>query len=148
MVCEGFDMIGLWQYNLNKKIADEGENIVTLDSILVHINIKDRKFELNSEYSTIRYINKEEYTKDVYSYVEPEFHESYHKSEFSPRFILFSAPGSSKCPKEREIVLKKYKKGYQYVEKWYRRKQIPINVKENIRKRIPSFIKKFVRKFI
>ena len=55
---------------------------------------------------------------------------------------------SSKCPKEREIVLKKYKKGYQYVEKWYRRKQIPINVKENIRKRIPSFIKKFVRKFI
>lgn len=55
---------------------------------------------------------------------------------------------SSKCPKEREIVFKKYKKGYQYVEKWYRKKQIPINVKENIRKRIPSFIKKFVRKFI
>ena len=101
-------MIGLWQYNLNKKIADEGENIVTLDSILVHINIKDRKFELNSEYSTIRYINKEEYTKDVYSYVEPEFHESYHKSEFSPRFILFSAPGATgKSALAKHICYKK-----------------------------------------
>ena len=108
MVCEGFDMIGLWQYNLNKKIADEGENIVTLDSILVHINIKDRKFELNSEYSTIRYINKEEYTQDVYSYVEPEFHESYHKSEFSPRFILFSAPGATgKSALAKHICYKK-----------------------------------------
>lgn len=54
---------------------------------------------------------------------------------------------SSKCPKEREIVLKKYKKGYQYVENWYRKKQIPIKIKENLRKRIPSFIKRFVRKF-
>ena len=95
MVYEVFDMVGLWQYNLNKKIADKGENVVTLDSILTNIRLKNRRFKLNLEYSTIRYINEEEYTKDVYSYVEPEFHESQCKTEFSPRFILFSAPGAT-----------------------------------------------------
>lgn len=54
---------------------------------------------------------------------------------------------ASKCPKERRTVLEKYKKGYRYVEKWYRKKQIPINIKENIRKQIPPFIKSFIRKF-
>lgn len=88
-------MVGHWEYNLNKKIADEGEKVVTLDSILVNIDTKDKKFKLSSEYSTIRYIDKEEYTKDVYSYVEPEFHESHHKVGSSPRFILFSAPGAT-----------------------------------------------------
>lgn len=72
-------MLGLWQYNLNKKIADKGENIVTLDAILAKISAKNRDFKLSSEYSTIRYINEEEYIKDVYSYVEPEFHESQNK---------------------------------------------------------------------
>ena len=39
-------MVGLWQYNLNKKIADKGENIVTLDSILTNISLKNRRFKL------------------------------------------------------------------------------------------------------
>ena len=60
MVYEVFDMVGLWQYNLNKKIADKGENVVTLDSILTNISLKNRRFKLNLEYSTIRYINEEE----------------------------------------------------------------------------------------
>lgn len=64
MVYEVFDMVGLWQYNLNKKIADKGENVVTLDSILTNISLKNRRFKLNLEYSTIRYINEEEYTKE------------------------------------------------------------------------------------
>lgn len=46
MVYEVFDMVGLWQYNLNKKIADKGENIVTLDSILTNISLKNRRFKL------------------------------------------------------------------------------------------------------
>lgn len=92
---KGFDMLGYWEYTLNKSARNGGGVLVTLDSILSSINKKERRFDLNAGYSTIRYIEKPEYEKDVYNYVEPEFHESFNKTGASCRFILFSAPGAT-----------------------------------------------------
>ena len=54
-----------------------------------------RKFELNSDFKTIRYICGEEYSKVVGTYVEPEFKETVESKTGKPRFILFSAPGAT-----------------------------------------------------
>lgn len=92
----GFDMVGYWEYTLNKSVKSTGGYLMTLDSILSKIDKKENKFKLNSEYSTIRYISEQEYVQDVYSYVEPEFTDSEPKLlNTSPRFILFSAPGAT-----------------------------------------------------
>lgn len=92
----GFDMVGYWEYTLNKSVKSTGGYLMTLDSILSKIDKKENKFKLNSEYSTIRYISGQEYVQDVYSYVEPEFTDSESKLlNTSPRFILFSAPGAT-----------------------------------------------------
>ena len=88
-------MCGYWEYTLNKSVRENGGILVTLDSILSGVNKKERRFCLNSEDSTIRYIDDSEYAKDVFSYVEPEFHESICTSGKKPRFILFSAPGAT-----------------------------------------------------
>ena len=48
-------------------------------------------------------------------------------------------------PEERTIVLGEYKKGYGYVEKWYQKRQIPINIKIFIRRMIPSFMKQAIK---
>ena len=68
---------------------------MTLDSILSELDNKEKVFSLNSENSTIRYIEEKEYVEDVYDYVEPKFHESKYKPGQTPRFILFSAPGAT-----------------------------------------------------
>lgn len=83
------------EYTLNKNVKETGGTIVTLESILSKLNKKSKKFCLNSEYSTIRYIEDLEYEDDVYSYIEPEFYESTHNVGQEARFILFSAPGAT-----------------------------------------------------
>ena len=88
-------MKGRWEYTLNKSTKENGGGTVTLASILSGINKKEKRFCLNTESSTIRYIENSEYVEDVYHYVEPEFHESKYKPEQVPRFILFSAPGAT-----------------------------------------------------
>lgn len=88
-------MVGYWEYTLNKSSRKNGGMSLTLDSILSNINKKERKFQLNENYSTIRYIDELEYEKDVYSYVEPEFIESSNGYILSPKFIIFSAPGAT-----------------------------------------------------
>lgn len=94
-------MVGAWVYTLNKKIAKEEGIIMTLDSILNSVNIKEKIYELNPEYTTIRYIDKNEYEHDVYKYVEPAFNEakvSYinqAEGKGQAKFVLFSAPGAT-----------------------------------------------------
>lgn len=88
-------MSGYWEYTLNKSVKENGGILVTLDSILSGIDKKERSFLLNSGDTTIKYIDDSEYKKDVYSYVEPEFHESIYNPGKTPRFIIFSAPGAT-----------------------------------------------------
>lgn len=88
-------MVGYWEYTLNK-IERREENLVTLDGILANIGKKTKKFNLNEEYSTVRYIDEKEYKEDVFSYIEPEFRDSDTRVlSPSPRFVLFSAPGAT-----------------------------------------------------
>lgn len=88
-------MKGYEEYTLNKSVEENGGIVVTLESILLGIDEKKKKFSLNLKNSTIRYIEQEEYEQDVYSYIEPEFCESTHSLEQKTRFILFSAPGAT-----------------------------------------------------
>ncbi|WP_349672969.1 hypothetical protein [Lacrimispora sp.] len=68
---------------------------MTLDDILPKIGKKVKNFNLNSEYTTIRYIDEKEYQQDIYKYVGPEFHDSNSENLKNPKFILFSAPGAT-----------------------------------------------------
>ena len=54
----------------------------------------------------------------------------------------------SKRPNERKMVLEEYKKGYSYVDKLYRKKQTPINIKNKIRKMVPKSMKKLIKKML
>lgn len=88
-------MLGSWETKLNKKYIKEVN--MNLDTIFNKINKKNRIFLLNPKFSTIRYINEEEYNNEVYEYVEPIFYEesgSEYK-ENSPKFIIISAPGAT-----------------------------------------------------
>lgn len=88
-------MVGYWEYTLNN-IKRKEDNLVTLGGILANIGEKAKEFNLNSEYSTIRYIEEKEYIDDVFCYIEPEFRDSDEKITTSlPRFIVFSAPGAT-----------------------------------------------------
>lgn len=89
-------MVGYWEYTLNKNTKDSGGDLMTLDSILSKLDKKDKGFDLNKEYKTIRYIDEPEYVQNVYKYVEPEFSESSVSTQnVNPRFILFSASGAT-----------------------------------------------------
>lgn len=46
---------------------------------------------------------------------------------------------------ERTIVLQKYAKGYETLERWYRKKMIPIKIERTIRAAIPRDVKDFVK---
>lgn len=54
----------------------------------------------------------------------------------------------SELKPEREYVLSKYLKGYDEVERWYKRRLIPIKMKRKIRAAIPKVIKRAFRKII
>ena len=85
-------MLGSWETKLNKKYIKEVN--MNLDTIFNKINKKNKIFSLNPNFSTIRYINEEEYNNEIYEYVEPIFYEeggSEYK-ENSPKFIIISAP--------------------------------------------------------
>ena len=88
-------MLGKWEYTLNQKATAGGNNQMTLDSILADITKKEHTFNLKSDYKTIRYIDDDEYERDVYKYVQPQFLETSSKRISKPRFILFSAPGAT-----------------------------------------------------
>ena len=88
-------MLSYWEYTLNKRVKENGGISVTLDSILSGIDKQERIFSLNNDDLTIRYIDDLEYEKDVFKYIEPEFHESIYKPGKLPRFVLFSAPGAT-----------------------------------------------------
>lgn len=88
-------MISAWEYTLNTIIDCTGENIMNLSSILAKVEKKEKIFKLNKDYKTIRYIEEEEYKRDVFKYVEPEFYSSFARTNVKPRFILFSAPGAT-----------------------------------------------------
>lgn len=88
-------MLGSWETKLNKKYIKEVN--MNLDTIFNKINKKNKIFSLNPNFSTIRYINEEEYNNEIYEYVEPIFYEeggSEYK-ENSPKFIIISAPGAT-----------------------------------------------------
>lgn len=86
-------MISTWEYVLNRVPIIYGGKYMNLSSILCSINIKEKIFNLNPDYPTIRYIENDEYERDVYKYVEPNFSES--TSNNAAKFILFSAPGAT-----------------------------------------------------
>lgn len=83
------------EYTFNQRVLNKEECWMTLDSILANIEKKQTCFELNESYRTIRYIGEDEYSKDVYKYVEPDFFDTNKKFFNRPRFILFSAPGAT-----------------------------------------------------
>ena len=86
-------MISKWESDLNKKPIVSGGKDMNLSSIFSSISKKNKNFKLNSEFSTIRYIEDDEYLRDVYKYVEPSFDVSVEKN--NAKFILFSAPGAT-----------------------------------------------------
>lgn len=86
-------MISAWEFNLNKKPIILGGENMNLSSILSSINNNEKLFQLNPDFQTIRYIDKDEYTQDVYKYVEPSFNEVTINN--NAKFILFSAPGAT-----------------------------------------------------
>ena len=89
-------MRSYWEYTLNKNVNYYGGKQMTLDSILVNLDKKEKRFELNEKYKTIRYIDESEYNDQVYSYVEPEFQDC--NKQFVKgitKFIVFSAPGAT-----------------------------------------------------
>lgn len=89
-------MKGLWEIALNiSPKFNNGDNIITLASILSSIKVNNNDFELNKDYSTIRYITDREYSENVYRYVEPAFYECEENSSPQPKFLLFSAPGAT-----------------------------------------------------
>lgn len=106
-------MIAAWAYTLNKKPTKGGNELMTLESILSSINVTEPNFELNPKYKTIRYMSEEEYTSDVYKYVEPNFTEApiipQCSNERYPRFLIFSAPGATgKTALAKYICYKKH----------------------------------------
>ena len=86
-------MISAWELNLNKKPIILGGENMNLSSILSSVNNNERFFQLNPNFQTIRYIDKDEYAQDVYKYVEPSFNEV--TTNNNAKFILFSAPGAT-----------------------------------------------------
>lgn len=88
-------MVSKWEFILNKNPTKIGGKILNLSSILNSIDKKEKIFDLNSNYSTIRYIEKSEYNQDIYKYVEPNFCEVSSLNLNAPKFILFSAPGAT-----------------------------------------------------
>lgn len=86
-------MISRWESELNKRPIAVGGIQMNLGSIFSSVSKKDKVFELNAEFPTIRYIDETEYKNDVYQYVEPNFNESCVKD--NAKFILFSAPGAT-----------------------------------------------------
>lgn len=86
-------MLSKWEANLNIfPITGRGERM-NLSNILKTIDVKDKIFELNADYPTIRYIDDNEYNREVYKYVEPNFTESTFNE--NAKFVLFSAPGAT-----------------------------------------------------
>lgn len=87
-------MLGFLDLEMNKRI---GKHIVMgLANILSSVKVNNKNFNLNPEFTTIRYISEKEYANDVYKYVEPDFSEySYCAGKQIPRFIIFSAPGAT-----------------------------------------------------
>lgn len=102
-------MISKWENELNVSPRQNGmENIMNLESILRSLQVFNNEFELNKDYSTIRYITEIEYKKDVYEYVEPNFYDCDNSNIIKPKFILFSAPGATgKTALAKHICYKK-----------------------------------------
>lgn len=101
-------MLGLWECLLNKVPMNTGDEKMNLESMLSSIKVKSNDFQLNPEYVTIRYITHEEYKKEVYEYIEPNFLKSNTNGKSNPKFILFSAPGATgKSALARHICYKK-----------------------------------------
>lgn len=88
-------MISKWEFILNKNPLKMGGKILNLSSILNSVDTKKRIFDLNPDYSTIRYIESNEYNQDIYKYVEPNFSEVPSTNFGVPKFLLFSAPGAT-----------------------------------------------------
>ena len=86
-------MISNWEYELNKKLVVSKGGYMNLSGILNSISKKNKKFALNSDFPTIRYIEESEYKDEVFKYVEPSFRESDIMS--NAKFILISAPGAT-----------------------------------------------------
>ena len=87
-------MLCYWELEINKKIG--GHTGMNLESILSSVKVNNKKFNLNPDFKTIRYITEKEYTDKVYKYVEPSFTEYTHcPNNQLPRFIIFSAPGAT-----------------------------------------------------
>lgn len=89
-------MTGAWENEINDSPKINLEDIgMTLSNILSSLNTKENYFDLNENYSTIRYICAKEYSDFVYKYIEPQFYECNSTSLTNPKFILFSAPGAT-----------------------------------------------------
>lgn len=86
-------MMSNWENKLNKKLMIRKGGFMNLSGILNGIKKKDKNFKLNSDFSTIRYIEESEYKTEVFKYVEPSFHEADIMS--NSKFILISAPGAT-----------------------------------------------------
>lgn len=85
-------MLGLWELKIRNTFKRTIK--MKLDGILSNLGNKTVRFTLNDRFNTIRYIEKEEYTTDVYEYIEPGFTLRQDCGE-TPRFIVFSAPGAT-----------------------------------------------------
>lgn len=68
---------------------------MSLENILSDVKVSDKRFKLNPDFRTIRYIENDEYADTAYGNVEYNFTEcECFPNGQSPRFIIFSAPGS------------------------------------------------------
>lgn len=90
-----FDLLSSIEYNQNITDRKKRRSDVKLDVMLRGITAKKNEFKLNADYSVIREITDEEYDRDIYRYIEPDFNLVEQNYVNSPRFIIFSAPGAT-----------------------------------------------------
>lgn len=88
-------MISKWENYYNKKLVISERGYMDINDIFNKMDKKERTFKLNPLFKTIRYIDKDEYFREIYKYVEPTFYEEDLKNIENPKFILISAPGAT-----------------------------------------------------
>lgn len=95
---------------LNKRYIYTERGYMHLNDVLSKINQKGQIFSLNPNFTTIRYIDKNEYDNDVYEYVEPTFFEENedNSNEDNPKFIIISAPGATGKTALAKHICRKY----------------------------------------
>lgn len=62
-------MISKWENYYNKKLVISERGYMDINDIFNKMDKKERTFKLNPLFKTIRYIDKDEYFREIYKYV-------------------------------------------------------------------------------